>query len=385
VPPAPAVVVNVVWTAGISAIHSLGRAGIPVHAVDFRPDALGFRSRYARAHVSPRRLDDEDAFIEFLARLGDQLPAPAPIFPLDDDDLNTIARRRGELGERFLYPFPEWKTLRRIQDKRHQVVRARAHGVPTPQTASEPTDELGFPVLVKPTETGDFRRRFGVKAFRCENLRELEDAWARAEVFDPLVWELIPGGDEELFTFGGYVSARGEALAVFTGRKIVQDPPGVGTARVAESVWMPELVELAVTLLKGLGCHGPAQVEFKRDPRDGIFKLIEVNPRLWQWHGLTGACGVDVALAAYRDLVGEAVPATVMRPIRKRWAITLKADRRPLPQRPPYVDPLLTFHDPAVTVTHLARYARSLAGAKRGVCGSEPQSPPTAANGAKHR
>jgi predicted ATP-grasp superfamily ATP-dependent carboligase len=148
VPPAPAVVVNVVWTAGISAIHSLGRAGIPVHAVDFRSDSLGFRSRYAHKHVSPRRLDDEDAFIEFLARLGDRLLAPAPIFPLDDDDLNAIARRRGELGERFLYPFPEWETLRRIQDKRHQVVRARALGVPTPHTAGEPTDEFGFPVLV---------------------------------------------------------------------------------------------------------------------------------------------------------------------------------------------------------------------------------------------
>jgi predicted ATP-grasp superfamily ATP-dependent carboligase len=365
VPPAPAVVVNVVWTAGISAIHSLGRAGIPVHAVDFRPDALGFRSRYAQRHVSPRRLDDEDGFIEFLARLGEQLDAPAPLFPLDDDDLNAIARRRGELGERFLYPFPEWETLRRIQDKRHQLVRARAVGVPTPETASEPTDALGFPVLVKPAEAGDFRRRFGVKAFRCENQRELEDAWERARGFDALVWELIPGGDEELYTLGSYVTPRGDALAVFTGRKVVQDPPGVGTARVAESVWVPELVDLGLALLRGLGCHGPSQVEFKRDPRDGVFKLIEVNPRLWQWHGLTGACGVDVALTAYRDLVGETTPATFMRPIRKRWAITFKVDRPPLPQRPPYVDPLLPLDDPLLAATHLARYARSLAGSKR--------------------
>jgi predicted ATP-grasp superfamily ATP-dependent carboligase len=359
------VVVNVVWTAGISAIHSLGRAGIPVHAVDFRPEALGFRSRYARTHVSPRRLDDEDGFVEFLARLGKQLDAPAPIFPLDDDDLNLIARRREELGDVFLYPFPNWETLRRIQEKRHQLERARDADVPTPRTASGPTDELGFPVLVKPDEAGDFRRRFGVKAFRCENARELEAAWERAREFPALVWELIPGGDEELYTFGAYVSRAGEALTLFTGRKLVQDPRGVGTARVAESVWVPELVEAGLKVLRALEFHGPAQVEFKRDPRDGVFKLIEVNPRLWQWHGLTGACGVDVALTAYRDLVGEAVPATVMRPIRRRWAITFKADRPPMPQRPPYVDPLLAWHDPALAVTHLVRYARSLAVAQR--------------------
>jgi D-aspartate ligase len=365
VPRAPAVVVNVVWTAGISTIHSLGRAGIPVHAVDFRPDALGLRSRYARRHVSPRRLDDEDAFIEFLARLGDRFDESAPIFPLDDDDLNAIARHRDELGERFLYPFPEWTTLRLIQDKRHQLVRARECGIPTPRTASEPTDELGFPVLVKPAEAGAFRRRFGVKAFRCENARELSEAWARAAEFDALVWELIPGGDEELYTFGSYVSPRGDALAIFTGRKLVQDPVGVGTARVAESVWVPKLVDAGLTLLRALDCHGPSQVEFKRDPRDGRFKLIEVNPRLWQWHGLTGACGADVALTAYRDLTGEHVPATVMRPIRKRWAITFKANRPPMPQRPPYVDPLLARDDPVVAATHLARYARSLARAGR--------------------
>lgn len=353
-------VVNVVWAAGISAIHSLGRAGIPVHAVDFRDDALGFRSRYAREHVSPRRLDDEDAFVAFLARLGTQLARPTPVFPLDDDDLNAIARRRDELGDRFLYPFPEWETLRRIQDKRHQLAQARAAGVPTPRTAARPTDDFGFPVLVKPAESGAFRRRFGVKAFVCANRPELDEAWARAEGFDALVWELIPGGEEELYTFGSYVSQRGEALALFTGRKIVQDPPGVGTARVAESVWVPELVDLGLKVLRALGCHGPSQVEFKRDPRDGLFKLIEVNPRLWQWHGLTGACGVDVAVAAYRDLVGETLPVTVMRPIRRRWAITFKVDRTPMPQRPPYVDPLLPLDDPALAVTHLTRYARSL-------------------------
>ena len=91
-PPAPAVVVNVVWTAGISAIHSLGRAGIPVHAVDFCGDVLGFRSRYARKHVSPRRLDDEDAFVAFLAQVGSRLYPPAQFFLLAVDDLNVFAR-----------------------------------------------------------------------------------------------------------------------------------------------------------------------------------------------------------------------------------------------------------------------------------------------------
>jgi predicted ATP-grasp superfamily ATP-dependent carboligase len=352
----PAVVVNVNWVAGLSTIRSLGRAGVPVHAVDHRPDALGFRSRHTHTrHVSPWRLREPDAFVDFLAEVGDRLDAPAPLFLLDDDDLNTVASRLDRLGDRFLYPFPGWETLERIQDKAHQVQRARELGVPVPETRTEPTDELGFPVLVKPFQPGDFRRRFGVKAFHCRDLPDLEGAWERAQGFEPLVWEFIPGGDEELYTLGSYLSRDGEALGLFCGRKLVQDPPRVGNARVAESVWVDDVVDDGLRLLRGLGFHGPSQVEFKRDPRDGVFKLIEVNPRLWQWHGLAPACGVDLPVIAYRDLLGDPPPPARMENGRRRWAITFKHGKRPLPQPPPYVDPLLPWDDPAVAVGHLAR------------------------------
>ena len=42
-----AIVVDVGWVNGLAAIRSLGRAGMPVIAVDHRESALGFRSRYA--------------------------------------------------------------------------------------------------------------------------------------------------------------------------------------------------------------------------------------------------------------------------------------------------------------------------------------------------
>jgi D-aspartate ligase len=349
----PAVVVDVNWVPGISTVHALARGGYAVHAVDHRPGALGFRSRHATAHVSPSRLDDEDAFVAFLRDLGDRLDEPAPLFALDDDDLNVVARRRDTLGDGFRYPFPAWPELARIQDKRHQLAVARELGVPTPRTAAEPTDELGWPVLVKPAETGAFRRRFGVKAFRCADARALDEAWARAEGFDAEVTEWIPGGDDELYTLGSYLSADGTALGLFCGHKLVQDPPGVGTARAAEAVWVDEVVEHGLTLLRGLGFHGASQVELKRDPRDGAYKLIEVNPRLWQWHGLAVACGVNLAAIAAQDLAGTPPVPARMRPGRRRWSITLKRGSRPLVLRPPYVDPLLTWRDPRLALAHL--------------------------------
>src|SRR5205814_1680031 len=153
-----------------------------------------------------------------------------------------------------------------------------------------------------------FKRRFRRQAFRCQSAAEVEDAYGRAEAFEPMVQELVPGGDDHLYSVGSYVARDGRALGVFCGRKLRQTPPVVGTCRVGEALWVEEIVDAALRLLRAFAFHGLSQVEFKRDPRDGRFKLMEINPRLWQWHGLAAACGVDLPRIAYADLVGERLP-----------------------------------------------------------------------------
>jgi D-aspartate ligase len=360
---APALVVDVGWVNGLAAIRSLGRAGVPVLAVDHRPSALGFRSRYARPVLSPDP-QDEDAFVSFLAGL--ELEAPAPVFATHDEPLNAIARGAEQLGGRFLYPFPPWEVLARIQTKRGQLEAARAAGIPVPRTsypasaaeARAAADELGYPVLVKPSSTEGFKRRFGRQAFRCETGAEVETAFADAEPYEPMVQELIPGADGELYTLGSYLAADGEPLGLFCGRKLRQTPPGVGTCRVGEAIWVQEVVDQGLKLLRALEFTGLSQVEFKRDRRDGSFKLMEVNPRLWQWHGLASACGVDLPRIAYEDLTGRRPEPVSMNGRRRRWAITLLPGESPAPQRPPYVDAVFAHDDLKPSLVQLARLLR---------------------------
>ncbi len=357
--------IDVGWVNGLAAIRSLGRAGVRVLALDHRPSALGFRSRYAEPVLCPDP-QDEDAFVSFLAELGEKLEAPVPVFATHDEPLNAIARGADRLGERFRYPFPPWAVLARIQDKRAQIEAAERAGIAVPHTATPGSaaearasaEELGYPVLVKPSSTEGFKRRFGRQAFRCETAADVERAYADAEEYEPLVQELIPGGDGTLFTLGSYLSADGEALGVFCGRKLRQTPPGVGTCRVGEALWAEDVVEQGLRLLHEVGHTGLSQVEFKRDPRDGVLRLMEINPRLWQWHGLATACGVDLPRIAYEDLVGERPSPASMNGTRRRWAITLLPGERPAVQRPPYVDAVFARDDlrPAfVQVTRLLR------------------------------
>ena len=213
-------------------------------------------------------------------------------------------------------------------------------------------------MLVKPEHPVGFKHRFRRQAFRCESLEDVAAAFAQAEEFAPMVQELVPGGDDALYTVGSYIGRDGRALGVFCGRKLRQTPPGIGTCRVGEAVWVQEVVDDSLRLLGGFDYRGLSQVEFKRDPRDGRYKLMEINARLWQWHGLATACGVDLPRIAYDDLTGSTPPDATMDGHGKRWAITLLPGERPMPQRPPYVDAVFALDDAKPGLVHLARVAR---------------------------
>lgn len=360
----PAIVIEVGWVNGLGAIRSLGRAGLPVVAVDHRTWALGFRSRYAHRLLAPDPLVDEDGFIAALLSLGDELGRPAPIFPTHDEHLNALARHRDELGERFRYPFPSWEVLEPLQSKRRQLEAAEAIGLGIPQTrhprsaaeARTAAGEVGFPLLVKPSDNIVFKRRFRRQAFLCTSFAELDRAYALAEEYEPMVQEFIPGGDERLWTLGTYIAADGEVLVRFCGRKLRQTRHNMGSARIGEALWDDEVIEYGLEILRELEFHGIAQVECKRDPRDGRLKLIEVNPRLWQWHELSGLCGANVITAAYEDLVGTRPAPARSDGTGKRWSITIMSEQGLAFTRLPYSDPVFALDDPLPGVVHAVRF-----------------------------
>src|SRR5437879_10080758 len=223
-----AVVVEVAWVNGLAPIRSLGRHGLRVLALDHQPYALGFRSRYADARLAPDPLDDEPGFVEALEAVAEESDDVLPIFPTHDEHLNAIARHTGVLGERYRFPFPSWEVLEKIQSKRHQLETAEAVGVAVPRTfhprsgeeARAAGEEVGYPLIVKPSANVGFRRSQKRQLFRCETPAELEGAYELAAPYEPMVQELIPSGPEEMYTLGSYLDRDGEALGLFSGHKL---------------------------------------------------------------------------------------------------------------------------------------------------------------------
>ena len=120
----------------------------------------------------------------------------------------------------------------------------------------------------------------------------------------PIAQEYVPGDAE--CGFFALVDA-GELVVTFQHRRVRSYTYSGGASVYRVSVDDAGLREAGTRLLSSLDWHGPAMVEFKRDPRDGAFKLMEINPRFWGSLALPVHAGVDFPALYYRMARGEAV------------------------------------------------------------------------------
>jgi predicted ATP-grasp superfamily ATP-dependent carboligase len=229
-----------------------------------------------------------------------------------------LAQNRERLERWYRIVTPPWDTTRHVIHKDLTYAAAREVGVDTPRAYGEATLETAaradvvFPVVVKPVESRPFVVRFGVKLFvardRAELRRHVGDVQAaglRAQIID-----LVPGPDELFYSYTVYIDRRGEPVAELCMRKLRKSPPFFGVVRVAEVATRSELREPTIALLRRIGWRGMASVEYKLDPRDQRYRLMEINGRSFLIQGLAWRAGVNYPLLGWRESVlGENVAA----------------------------------------------------------------------------
>ena len=139
-----------------------------------------------------------------------------------------------------------------------------------------------------------------------------------------LVQEIVPGAESAITLFGGYIDQSGQPRQCFTGRKLRQYPAGFGSASLVTSQPCEETLRLTLDFLRRIGFRGICGAEYKRDPRDGQLKIIEINPRPTLWFQATHDAGCRIVEAACQDMASaEALPVTRLRND-VRWRYLLK-------------------------------------------------------------
>jgi len=98
---------------------------------------------------------------------------------------------------------------------------------------------------------------------------------------------------------------KGEVLCQFMHKRIMEYPITGGPSVVAQAFYDKDLENLGRKFLSALQWNGVGMVEFKYDKRDGIYKLMEFNPKFWGSLILSIKSGVNFPLYAVRMALGE--------------------------------------------------------------------------------
>src|SRR5262249_31011075 len=139
---------------------------------------------------------------------------------------------------------------------------------------------------------------------------EVVDSNRVSEVEEPsqiLVQEFIPGDGRYQFSSCMFFKD-GRATSSMEAQRWRQHPIEFGrSATFVETVDLPEIKELSIRFLQAINYYGLAELEYKLDPRDGKYKLLDVNARTWGFHALGPAAGVDFSHMLFADQLGEGV------------------------------------------------------------------------------
>lgn len=307
----PAIVLSA-HSMGLAVIRSLGNSGVPVIALSYEDKDMGYVSKYCRGMINiPHPEAESEAFIESLLAFG-KMVNHAVLIPADDPTIVAVSKNIELLREFFLVAAPDWNITRQFIVKRHTYELAEELNIPHPKTLfPEYVEEarifaknIEYPCLVKPFESHKyfekFRKKMTVVQNRYELITEVESSLLNN--IPVMLQEIIPGEEINGVNYNCY-RVEGKVVQEHFARKVRLSNSGYGVPVVVRSIdGIPEIAEHTHRLLDSMKFNGFSCTEFKKDERDGIYKLMEVNGRHNRSALLALKCGINFPLIEYNYL-----------------------------------------------------------------------------------
>ena len=316
----PSVVVIGDHVQALGIIRSLGRRNIPVYLLHDKNLCIGRFSRYTTRYIKTPSPSNKKEFVDFLIKLANSEQIKGGVLiPTNDVWVYVVSKYKKTLEKYYRVSTPCWDVVKYAYNKKLTYQIAEKIGIPIPKTfypenleeLHEILPDIDFPVIIKPAIVDHFLKKTKTKVFKANTKDELIQAYIKAsriiDASEIMVQEIISGGPDNLYSFCSFFK-NGKVIGMCMGRRSRQRPMDFGSASTfVESVYVPELIELGTHLIEAMNYYGLSEVEFKKDMRDGKFKLLEVNARTWLWHSLAIRCGVDFPYLLYKDLSGEEI------------------------------------------------------------------------------
>lgn len=261
----------------LGAVRSLGKKGYYIIAGSQHKHSVSFFSKYCKESIIYPNPREEQKFVDFLIGYLKENKVDV-LLPIGYLTTVAISKHKHTLSKYTHVPVVDYQYMRIASDKSQTMELARALNIPTPIEYQSIDEIQSFPVVAKGIyESGQIQY--------INSPDELDNISQTNLIFQ----EYIPGEGVGFYALFN----NGEVRAFFMHKRLREYPITGGASTAAVSIYDEDLKDLGLKLLKALNWHGVAMVEFKKDYRDGSFRLMEINPKFWGSLDLSIASGVD--------------------------------------------------------------------------------------------
>ena len=326
----PAVVVGL-NVGGLGIIRTLSQKRIKIIGVDTSLSLPAAYSRLCKKIKCPSIEDDR--LVDTLLNIAETTVVKPVLYLCEDVAVMVAAKNYDTLTNAYYLNFPDPQAVWTLLDKKLFSEFARDNNFQIPGFFSAKNlDEIKgvsyniqYPCIIKPTiRTATYNENAPSKAFRVYSADELLAIYSTISpwVEEVVIQEWIPGDDDAVFFSLMYFDKGSTCLATVNGQKLRQWHPRTGTASIVESVNMDKVGAESTRLFEIVQYRGMGSVEFKRDPRDGSFKLIEATVGRADWLSyLSVASGVNIPYIYYCDIVYDKKPTPSQPRVGVKWIV----------------------------------------------------------------
>ena len=300
--------------------RSLGKLGVPIYAIvedSYTPVAV---SRYiTKAFVWKDWLSDRETILNAISTIGKIIDRPTIMIPIDDLSAVFTAENSIALGQWFIVPQVPPNIPRQLANKASLYALCAQLGIPCPRSkvphcaddVREFIDHTTFPIVVKAAEQWrPLNNAFSVKVIHTDDaLFELYDELDQQHS-QTILQEFIPG---EHWVYHGYCNVKANLYLSFTGKKLMDYPPGAGSTALGVSLRNEPLRALSEEILRAISYCGISDMDWRYDKRDGKYKIVDCNPRVgMNFRMFESSAAIDVVRAQHLDLTGRNVSRAQM-------------------------------------------------------------------------
>ena len=237
-----------------------------------------------QGRIQPENTAGEENYIQRIEEICDR-EAITTIFPTFDPDIYVLSKNKARLARRgVVIVGPDYDQLQIPMNKLRTIETAREVGFPCPLTFTPTSPDALDDIIAQVPPPWVIKPRFTAHAKQIRIVTQSDEfktvfAAIHQRQPHPLVQEFVPGHTRRNYYV--VIDRNLDVISLFCPRVIRTRHRGVAISVSAciSSTTAPFLPELR-QLLRRLGYWGCLTIQTVIDSRDGIPKLMEINPRL---------------------------------------------------------------------------------------------------------